>query len=183
MKFKNKNQMVANLPQCRQTLTHTSHSHISSDSTIRFHCAQTPHTHTHSCLHCCAQVGKQERVMLEWMSRMSQPKERRHHTATLVGWATFICCLVPGQDGLHCSPETRGSEWGLTGRTWGFSGCESPRTELLSHHLSSHYSSQHWSPSPRRSESARLGCVISTSTLQRRALFHMLMSPEITHAL
>lgn len=83
-----------------------------------------------SCLH-CAQVGKQEKAMLEWMSRMSQPKERQHCTTTLVGWATFIQHLMPEWDGLQCSPGTRGYEWGLWGRTWGFSSWKSSRTELF----------------------------------------------------
>lgn len=92
-----------------------------------------PRTHTDvlspaPCLH-CAIAGKQEKAMLEWMSRMSQSKERRHGTTTVVGWATFICCLVPGQDGLHCSPGTRGSECSLKVQTWRFSSWKTPRTE------------------------------------------------------
>lgn len=63
----------------------------------------------------------------EWYARANIMDEstQRNGTTTLVGWATFIRCLMSGRLGLCGSPGTRGSQWGPERTRQGVIKCSS----------------------------------------------------------
>lgn len=129
-------------PQRTPTATHSSHTHMSSDSTNRLYC--THHTHRYrrivpACIapELASRRGRCWSKCHGWVN----PKKGRHHTATLVGWAAFIRCLVPGR-------RSPGDTWPWEGpeRTdmRGIQQLEESTIGALSHPRFGHYSTPIW---------------------------------------
>lgn len=141
--------------------------------------------HKHSAQHIHKRIPACIVPKLDWLGgcRGSAQRNLTHHTTALLDLAAFVCHLVWGEDELNCSPGTRGSEWGLRGQisavgrvnvvpsfTPSFQSLEHPVLVTLPTMIWEHQNGVFYLHIPLRA-------------LQSAALFHMLMSPEITHTL
>ena len=140
IKSKNNAKSWQHIPQCTPTATHSSHTHMSSDSTNRLYC-----THTHryrrvapACIapELASRRGRCWSKCHGWVNPKKEGTTRQHWWAELL--LSAASCLDAAARG------TRGHERGLRGQTWGIQQLEESMIGTLSHPRFGHYSTPIW---------------------------------------